>query len=213
MNFKHLLKGVSRGLADLVAICDPMFMALALRRAADGARARRRFAAAGGSLAAGATVVNLARLELGTGAVVQSGCLLHCGGLDWSTGQGRLRLGERTYVGHNSVLYGAGDLQIGRDVLIGPGVILTSQGHGFEKPGLKVCEHELVLAPVVIGDDVWIGAGAVVVPGVTVGEGAVVAAGAVVTRDVLPYQVVAGVPARPLRERPRGPAAGPGVHK
>lgn len=207
MNLRRIAKGVTDGLADLMAVFDPMFIATALRRAADRARARRRFAAVGGSFAAGATVVNLARLELGAGAVVQSGCLLHCGGLDWSAGRGRLRLGERSYVGHGSVLYGAGDLQIGRDVLIGPGVILTSQGHGFETPGLRVREHALVLAPVVIGDDVWIGAGAVVVPGVTVGAGAIVAAGAVVTRDVVPYQVVGGVPARPLRERPRGPAA------
>jgi serine acetyltransferase len=115
-------------------------------------------------------VVNLARLELGTGAVVQSGCLLHCGGLDWSDGRGRIRLGDRAYVGHDSILYGAGNLDIGNDVLIGPGVILTSQGHGFEIPGLTIREHPLLLAEVAIGDDVWIGAGAIVLPGVTVGK-------------------------------------------
>lgn len=55
--------------------------------------------------------------------------------------------------------------------------------------------------PVMIGNDVWIGHGAVVMPGVTIGDGAVVGANAVVTRDVAPYTIVAGVPARPLRAR------------
>ncbi len=202
MSLARIFTAVGRGIADLIALCDPMYIGLALRRAADGARARRRFGSSGGSIAAGASVVNLARLELGTGAVVQSGCLLHCGGLDWSDGRGRIRLGDRAYVGHDSILYGAGNLDIGNDVLIGPGVILTSQGHGFEIPGLTIREHPLLLAEVAIGDDVWIGAGAIVLPGVTVGKGAVVAAGAVVSRDVAPYQVVGGLPARPMRERP-----------
>ena len=56
------------------------------------------------------------------------------------------------------------------------------------------------LAPIVVGDGVWIGSGATLLAGVTVGAGAVVAAGAVVTRDVAPHTVVAGIPARPVRE-------------
>lgn len=204
MHVKRILRRVGRGLVDLGAICDPVYLALALRRAADAARARRRFSACGGSFDIGASVVNLARLEIGAGVVVQSGCLLHCGGLNWSDGQGRIGLGDRAYLGHGSVLYGAGGLHVGRDVLVGPRVILTSQGHGFETPGLTVREHPLRLAPVFIGDDVWIGAGAIVLPGVSLGVGAVVAAGAVVTHDVAPYGVVAGVPARPIGQRERG---------
>jgi carbonic anhydrase/acetyltransferase-like protein (isoleucine patch superfamily) len=202
MNLR-VLTLVRKLLSDLLSVCDPVFLALALRRAADAARARRHFRTVGGSIGPGASVVSLGRLEVGTGAVVQSGCLLHCGGLDWSDGAGRIRLGERCYVGHDSVLYGAGGLYLGRDVLIGPGVILTSQGHHFDDPGRLIREQPHLLAPVRIGDDVWIGAGAVVLPGVTVGDGAIVAAGAVVSSDVAPYHVVAGVPARSVRERPR----------
>lgn len=198
------IKLAVRSAADLFAVCDAVFLATALRRAADGARARRRFAAAGGNLAAGAVVVNLDRLELGTGAVVQSGSLLHCGGLDWSAGRGRIQLGDRVYVGHDCILYGAGDLEIGSDVLLGPRVILTSQGHGFQARDITIREQPLMLAPVAVGNDVWIGAGAVVLPGIRIGQGAIVAAGAVVTRDVAPFQIVGGVPARVLSDRPAG---------
>ena len=62
-----------------------------------------------------------------------------------------------------------------------------------------------VLAPVTVCDYAWVGSRAMILPGVTVGEGAVVAAGAVVTRDVAPYSVVAGVPARPVGTRSRKP--------
>lgn len=65
----------------------------------------------------------------------------------------------------------------------------TTTAHGFGRP------------PTVIGNDVWIGAGATILRGVTVGDGAVVAAGSVVTRDVAPYSIVGGVPARPIRDR------------
>src|SRR5262245_52970449 len=100
MTPRQLLRGLWRGLGDLFALCDPMFLALKLRDAANAARARRRFRSVSGSLAMGARIVNLDRLQLGQGVVVQSGCLLHCGGLDWSDQQGSIRLGRQTYVGH-----------------------------------------------------------------------------------------------------------------
>lgn len=201
MRWPQLLRGLWRGLGDLLAVCDPMFLALGLRDAANAARARRRFQRAAGSLAQRARIVNLSRLELGQGVVVQSDCLLHCGGLDWSDQRGQIRLGNHCYLGHGVTLYGAGGLEIGRDVLIGPGAILTSQGHEFRDVSRPIREQAHVLAPIVIGDDVWIGAGALILPGVHVGAGAVIAAGAVVSRDVAPHAVVAGVPARVLRQR------------
>ena len=67
--------------------------------------------------------------------------------------------------------------------------------------------------PVVLGDDVWIGHGAILLPGVKIGTGAVVGAGAVVTKDVPPFTIVAGVPAKTLRRRvPRGGGRGPDAH-
>lgn len=197
----RILRLIRRSLADFLSICDVIFAARMLRRWADASRAHRAFRSAGGAIAVDAVVVSLERLEIGLGATVQSGCLIHCGGLDWSAGAGRVRLGARSYIGHHCVLYGSGGIEIGDDVLIGPGVIVTSQGHTFEGRSTPIRAQAHKFAPVRIGQDAWIGAGAMVLPGVVVGEGAVVAAGSVVAADVPAFHMVAGVPARVVRER------------
>lgn len=106
-----------------------------------------------------------------------------------------LRLGEDTGIGEFCVLRANGGMTIGDRVQIAAGAILTTRGHPLGIPR----HTQTVDAPIVIEDDVWIGAGAIILPGVTVGRGAIVAAGAIVTRDVEPMTVVAGVPARRLR--------------
>ena len=107
----------------------------------------------------------------------------------------RLTVGDQVQIGEFCVLRANGGLTIGSRVLVASNVVITTRAHPIEPPRFDVMED----APIVIGDDVWIGAGAVVLPGVTIGDGAVVAAGAVVSRDVEPGTVVAGVPARVLR--------------
>ena len=88
-----------------------------------------------------------------------------------------------------------GGISIGDDVLIGHNTVIATLNH-VEDPDKR---GDMVPAPVRIGDKVWIGANATILPGVTVGEGAVIAAGAVVTKDVAPRTVVAGVPARMIK--------------
>lgn len=85
---------------------------------------------------------------------------------------------------------------IGNNVRIGPGARLLAAGHEIVAPDFRDTGGEIR-----IGNDCWVGAGALVLPGVTMGDGSVVAAGAVVTRDVPAYAVVAGVPARVIRQR------------
>jgi len=106
-----------------------------------------------------------------------------------------LRFGSSVAVGENVVLRAGGGLTIGNRVLIAAGAAIVTVGHPLEPPRWG----EVTAFPVVIGDDVWIGVNAVVLPGVTIGNGAVVAAGAVVTEDVPPFTLVGGVPARVLR--------------
>ena len=119
------------------------------------------------------------------------------------------RIGPRTFVGKGLIAV-AKSIEIGADVLISWGVtIVDHQSHNvdFEKrapdvtdwlTGQKDWTH-VAVAPVKICDKVWIGFGASILPGVTIGEGAVVGAASVVTRDVEPWTVVAGNPARVIR--------------
>jgi len=113
----------------------------------------------------------------------------------------RLEIGDETWIGQQCFFHAAGGLQIGRSVGIGPGVkVLTSQ-HGESPRSQAIFDAPLELRPVRIEDGADIGVGAIIMPGVTVGRGAQVGAGAVVTRDVPAYAIVAGSPARVLRER------------
>ena len=111
-----------------------------------------------------------------------------------------LRIGEYTFIGRGTEIEVSRRVTIGKGVLIAPGVFITDHNHAL-KLGAPMFQQRGEEAEVVIGDDVWIGANAVVLCGVTIGEGAVVAAGAVVNRDVEPYAIVGGVPAKPIGSR------------
>lgn len=106
-------------------------------------------------------------------------------------------LGKNVFINHACSFLDIGGITIEDDVLIGPRVNITSESHPLD-PSDRTA---LVLKPVHIKRNAWIGAGATILPGVTVGENAVVAAGAVVSRDVAPNTVVAGVPAKVVREK------------
>jgi acetyltransferase-like isoleucine patch superfamily enzyme len=113
-----------------------------------------------------------------------------------------LRIGDGTWIGQGVFLHAAGGLTIGANVGIGPGVHVITSSHREAGRDVPILRAPLDFAPVVIEDDADLGVGAVVLPGVRIGRGAQIGAGAVVTRDVPSYSVVAGNPARVLRERP-----------
>ena len=103
-----------------------------------------------------------------------------------------LRIGKNVFINFNCTFLALGGIDIGNNVLIGPGVKLLSEGH----PLSPAERHALVPGKIQIKENAWIGAGACILPGVSIGENAVVAAGAVVTKDVPANAVVAGIPAR-----------------
>ena len=107
-----------------------------------------------------------------------------------------LRFGRNVFVNHNCTAMDLGGIAIDDDVMIGPNVQLISSGHPLD-PATR--RRQITTAPIHIGRGAWIAAGATVLQGVTVGDDAVVAAGAVVTKDVPPRTLVAGVPARIIR--------------
>ncbi len=116
--------------------------------------------------------------------------------------KGELCVGDDTWLGQGVFLHSAGGITIGARVGVGPFVKMLTSHHGEAGRGVAILDSPLEFAPVVVRDDCDIGVGAILLPGVTVGRGAQVGAGAVVTRDVPPYAVVAGNPARVLRMRP-----------
>jgi maltose O-acetyltransferase len=112
----------------------------------------------------------------------------------------RVSIGSRTSVNHGSELHGAGGIEIGDGTLIAFNVLILSSMREFRNRGAIGKQHK-VTKPVRIGSDAWIGAAAIILPGVTIGDHAIVGAGAVVTKDVEEWEIVAGNPARHLGSR------------
>ena len=110
-------------------------------------------------------------------------------------------IGEGCWIGQQCFLHSAGGITIGRAVGIGPGVKIITSVHEDSQISLPLIHQKLCFAPVFIGDGADIGTGAVILPGVTIGEGAIIGAGSVVNKNIEPYSVYAGIPARFIRFR------------
>lgn len=108
----------------------------------------------------------------------------------------KVSIGKNTIINWNCMLYTTGGIIIGENVSISAGVWLITGTHDMNDP-----QFPDTYRPIIIGDYAWIGMRATILAGITIGEGAVVMAGAVVTRDVPPYAVVGGVPARFIQQR------------
>jgi len=94
-----------------------------------------------------------------------------------------------------------GSIKIGNDVLIGPYTIIHSGNHNYKNPNTTIYKQGFEFKKIIIEDDVWIAARCTILSGVTIGKGSVIAAGSVVTKDVLPYTIMAGVPAKEIGKR------------
>ena len=111
-----------------------------------------------------------------------------------------LEIGNNSGVGINCELYGP--VKIGDNVMMGPEVVVYTSGHRHDRTDIPMVEQGSdETREVTIGNDVWIGRRAMIMPGVTVGDGCVIGAGAVVTKDVPKYSIVGGVPAKVIKSR------------
>ena len=120
---------------------------------------------------------------------------------DFSTinnGVGDVFIGDRTRIGLGNVLIGP--VKVGNDVMFAQNVVLSGLNHSYEDLSLPPSRQQVSTNPIVIEDEVWIGANATITAGVTVGKHSVVAGGSVVVKDVPPYSVVAGNPGRILKQ-------------
>jgi acetyltransferase-like isoleucine patch superfamily enzyme len=117
-----------------------------------------------------------------------------------------LVIGDNTFIGHACGFNAGRSIRIGRSCLLATGVLIyDADGHPLDAKRRRAGESTPpdAIASVVIGDDVWVGNGALILKGVTIGDGAVIAARSVVTKDVPPDTIVAGNPARVIKELAR----------
>lgn len=138
-------------------------------------------------------------IELGEKTIVMHGAVLHVYNFR-EMPQSGIKIGRESLVGEYTVIRGQGGVTMGDRVYTSPFTQIIAVNHIFDDPTRPFVEQGITAQGIVIEDDVWIGASAIITDGVRVGKGAVVAAGAVVTSNVAPHTVVAGVPAKVIRE-------------
>jgi acetyltransferase-like isoleucine patch superfamily enzyme len=179
-------------------------LARATGREPHGAEARARglgwgvrFHAPGLRIGRHVEVVGAERVQLGANVTLAGNVHLNAAG-----SRGSLAIGVGTHLDQFCVVYAQGGVTIGERCAIASGVTIYSQSNQFASdPQGAILDQPVVYAPVHIGDDVWIGARAVILPGVSIGDHAVIGAGAVVRSDVPSWHIATGVPARSRGDR------------
>ena len=193
-----VLKSINRG---------PVFRAgLAIRRW----QQKRRFnywrkttnghAAISGDLVVAGNENPFKWISIGAGAEIQRHCLVWIG--EDESKEPTLSIGERVFVGQGTHLSVMCPMVIGNHSLIGAYSYLLTNNHRFESRTTPIRDQGYVEKPLVVGDDVWIGAHCVIMPGIEIGRGAIIGAGSVVTRNVAEYEIWAGTPAKKIGTRP-----------
>lgn len=130
------------------------------------------------------------KFHLGNGSVIE----------DFSTinnGVGDVIIGDNTFIGLNNVLIGP--LRIGNNVIFAQNIVISGLNHGYQDINLPISQQKVTVADIIVEDDCWIGANAVITAGVKIGKHSVIAAGAVVTKDVPAFSVAGGNPSRILK--------------
>ncbi len=138
-------------------------------------------------------------IHIGKDTIVMHGAVLHVYNFRNLPHAGII-IGENCLIGEYSVIRGQGGIKIGDRVYTSPMTQIIAVDHVFHNPAEPFINQGITAQGIVIDDDVWIGAAAVITDGVHIGKGSVIAAGAVVTKDIPPHSVAAGVPAKIIRE-------------
>ena len=163
----------------------------------------KRCAGPGSVMGLRTRIVNSANVRIGAKVFFQDEVYLRAGT------EGRIVIGDRCAINSFAKFFGHGGITLGEDTQVGPGSLITTTGHDY-RAGL-----ETSFRAVTIGRRVWIGANVTILPGVEIGDHAVIGAGSVVHRNIPPYSVAVGVPARVVRriegasEGDEGEAAAP----
>jgi galactoside O-acetyltransferase len=151
------------------------------------------------SISFGCAITSPNNISIGNDANIMNNCYLY------AHGNGRLVLGDRISLNSNVQLGAAdcGEIVLGNDVAIGPNVVIRASNHEYKQKNIRINQQGHRGGKIEIEDDVWIGANVTVLPNVQIGKGSVIAAGSVVNRNIPPYSLAGGVPARVLKDNCR----------
>ncbi len=141
-------------------------------------------------------------IRIGSGVFIGRNTIVACK-------DGDLRLEDGVNISYNCAVFSGSQLRIGSNTLLAAYVYVIGGDHAHERTDVAVSQQQRLSAGIDIGSNCWLGAGARVLDGVTLGNDCIVGANSVVTRDAEPYTVVAGIPAKPIRDRRSAPAATP----
>jgi acetyltransferase-like isoleucine patch superfamily enzyme len=130
------------------------------------------------------------KFSLGKGSTIESFCTIN-------NGVGDVIIGGGTLIGMSNVIIGP--VNIGNNVIFAQNIVASGLNHEYRDPDIAIKDQKIITAAITVEDDCWIAANAVITAGVTIGKHSVVAGGAIVTKDVPPYSVVAGNPARIIK--------------
>ncbi len=138
--------------------------------------------------------ISESKIVIGSNTLISSFAILRTYG-------GTIKIGDSCFINSFTVLYGHGNLTIGNGCLIGPQVTIVPANYGFKDKDVPFRLQIPTMKGITIEDNVWIGAGVTILDGCTIGEGSIIGAGAVITRNVEPYSIAAGVPAKRIGTR------------
>ena len=139
-------------------------------------------------------------VEIGNNFTLGKYAVIECTGVLRNVGNS-LKIGNNVGINHYCFIGVRGNITIGDNVIFGPRVNIFSENHNFDRLDISIKNQGVTKEDTIIGNDVWIGASVSIMPGVKVGNGCVIAAGSVVTKDIVDFSVVAGVPAKIIKNR------------
>jgi acetyltransferase-like isoleucine patch superfamily enzyme len=136
-------------------------------------------------------VIPFNKFELGSYSTIEDFCTIN-------NGVGDVIIGNETRIGMGNVVIGP--VTIGNFVILAQNIVMSGLNHSYEDVNLPIDKQKVTTSPITVEDECWIGANAVLTAGVTVGKHSVIAAGAVVTKNIPPYSVAVGNPARVIKQ-------------
>jgi len=131
------------------------------------------------------------KFELGKKSVIEDFCTVN-------NGVGHVIIGDNTLIGMSNVIIGP--VSIGDNVIFAQNIVVSGLNHAYTDVNTPIFKQKILVAPIIVEDDCWIAANAVITAGVTIGKHSVIAAGAVVTKNIPPYSVAVGNPAKVIKQ-------------